>query len=119
MRTAEQTPPACSACYQQDVEAAHIDFEVSYDGPILGQENGALPYSVDDMIVCASCVSAAAGLLGLRSDEDRDAELEQLRAERVTLLDEAASQRAFADQLRAALALAPEPAAKRAKAAKA
>lgn len=106
-----QPPPACSGCYLQNVKLKHIDFEVCYDGPILGGP-GSIPYQVDDLILCEKCIENAAKLVGLKRHSKLIERIELLEAERAVLIEEAATQKAFADQLRGALALAPpEPVA--------
>jgi hypothetical protein len=58
MKFADPKPPFCSACYQHST-GRHIDFEASWDGPVL-EDGSKIKVSVDDLILCETCVTRAA-----------------------------------------------------------
>jgi hypothetical protein len=87
-----ETPPAmCSGCFGQYPDRQHIDFESSWDGPVVeggamgenGQVISRIPVSIDELILCEDCVREGASLLGL--SEENTAKLDQLRAEIIDL----------------------------------
>lgn len=69
MKIADSTPAFCSACYGQDPEAIYVDFESSWDGPIVDEGNG-MKISIDDLVICETCLLAAANMNGLDSTKD-------------------------------------------------
>lgn len=85
MRFANPKPPFCAACFQHST-GDHVDFEASYDGPVIEKDGIKIP--VDDLILCRDCVRAAAELIGM-VEPDRTAEyitgleehIEELKAE--------------------------------------
>lgn len=63
----------------------YVDLEATYEGPFVVQETSegvpVPPLSVNDLILCESCLTEAASLVGLGRVEEEKAELEALRAE--------------------------------------
>ncbi len=57
-------PAYCCACYSQNQGARHVDFEASYDGPVLVREDG-IKQTVDDLVICEACLVEAFSALGL------------------------------------------------------
>ena len=85
MRLADPKPPFCAACFQHSTDT-HVDFEASYDGPVIEKDGIKTP--VDDLILCESCVRSAANLLGMLDPEmllkliqDAEGEIRELRNE--------------------------------------
>ena len=67
------TPAYCAACFQQDSELRHIDFDAAYDGPVLTLEDGR-KQPIDDLVLCERCLNSAFALLdpdGLRPEVER------------------------------------------------
>lgn len=71
-------PVYCSACFNQNPDARHIDFDAASDRGY-GQRDDGLQVAMDDLVLCEGCVREAALLLGMEAGEDRGRELEQLR----------------------------------------
>jgi hypothetical protein len=79
------TPPVrCSACFGQYVDRDHVDFEASWDGPVVEGgyigENGLesnIRVSIDELVLCENCVRDAAALVGFGDVEKLSAELAQ------------------------------------------
>lgn len=82
---AAEIPPACSACFQQVPSERHVDFQVHFDGPfipgtdVLGEDapegTGTTSVTIDDLIICESCLKDAVELIGLGNVEEVKAEL--------------------------------------------
>lgn len=70
-------PAYCAACFGQNSEARHIDFESAYDGPVLTLEDGR-KQPIDDLVICEACLSEAFALLDPQELKQRIAELEGL-----------------------------------------
>lgn len=64
MKIADTTPAYCSSCFGQYPEQVYVDFESAWDGPIIDEGNG-MKISIDDLVICESCLTAAANLNGL------------------------------------------------------
>lgn len=78
IREADRPPVGCASCYGQYPQRRHVDFSASYEGPILGPQEGVVGaklLSVDDLIICDECLTAAAKILGLGN-------VDEVRAER-------------------------------------
>lgn len=69
MKIADSTPAFCSACYGQDPECIYVDFESAWDGPIIDEGNG-MKISIDDLVICETCLMAAANMKGLDSTKE-------------------------------------------------
>lgn len=110
MRIAYAAPPHCSSCYAQQPEKQHVDFESSYDGPVI---EGTIKVSIDEMIVCEDCMRLAASLLGFVDDEGAREELGALRQEVANLEDRLAERLAYTDQLERTIASKPKPPARK------
>lgn len=87
MRVAYTRPPYCAACFQHPEEDC-IDFEAAYDGPVIP---GSPTMTVDDLIICKSCLTAAATMLELTGMGE--AEREEYRKTMVALRLENRNQR--------------------------
>lgn len=96
-------PAYCAACFQARADVVHVDFGAAYDGPVLRQESGE-PQTIDDLIVCASCVRDAARALAIVENPAGDAEHARADAER-----RAGAWKAYAEALEGAHARRPEP----------
>lgn len=115
-----EIPQACSGCYRQNLDDDHVDLGVVHDGGVFrvkGEDEREV-HPVDDLILCRTCLVGAGRLVGLGEVDEVKAELAQALAERTAAVEQAAQALAFADQLRAALALQPaeQPQPRRAKA---
>lgn len=77
-----ETPAYCSACFSQNPQLRHVDFDAAWDGPVLDHESG-IKQVIDDLILCEECIGAAARLLGYvpASDDKMAAENQRLRTE--------------------------------------
>lgn len=58
------TATYCSSCHCQDTKAKYVDFDAYWDGPTLDTE-GQIKVPIDDLVLCETCLSAAAGLIGM------------------------------------------------------
>lgn len=113
MRIAESIPSACSACYGQYVTRRHIDFESSWDGPVISEgimgENGVIaqrvPVSIDELVICEDCLSAAARMLGM--DFKHAEKLKELRDAVQAAEERARGLEVHNQQMAAALASKP------------
>jgi hypothetical protein len=56
-------PQQCSSCFNQDTSLRHIDFQAACDRGWYGQDP-ATHISMDDLILCESCIGEAARQLG-------------------------------------------------------
>lgn len=69
----------CACCYNAS-EGKFVDMGAAFDGPVL--ENGM---SIDDLVLCESCVKSAGAALGADSAQDEitraNVEAERLRGE--------------------------------------
>lgn len=64
MRLIEKAPAFCSSCHQQKPNTLHVDFDAYWDGPVLDAANG-MKQSIDDLIICKDCLTAAGILIGM------------------------------------------------------
>lgn len=69
MRIAQGGVRYCSSCFGQYLDRDHIDFESSYDGPAIKQDNGDY-YHVADLVICSKCLENAGALIGLYPAND-------------------------------------------------
>jgi hypothetical protein len=93
---AEPAPPRCSGC----------------DGPVVpAAENvaGLVGHVIDDLILCETCITEAAQLVGLGNAAALTAERDQLEAGNRELRAKLAGFEDYAAKLEAALAAKPEP----------
>ena len=83
MQLAAIKPPFCAACYQHSTED-HVDFGGTYDGPMMLDEVGnKIP--IDDLIICRSCIRAAAKLVGMMDPKEDEKQVTELKAENAAL----------------------------------
>jgi hypothetical protein len=76
------TPVACASCYGQYTDRRHVDFGSSTDGAVLaGPSNiaGGKGQSIDEVIICDECLTAAAALIGLEDSAPLHAEVDELQ----------------------------------------
>jgi hypothetical protein len=69
MRIAHTPPVACASCFAQYPDKVHVDFESTWDGPVIN--NDGTNYSVDDLVICEDCMRAAYGEAAQRRRERR------------------------------------------------
>lgn len=115
---AEPAPPHCSACFQAKPQETHVDFSAAYDGPMvpaLEGTVGVVGHSIDDLIVCETCITEAAKLLGLSSEPALVADRDQLEAANGELHMQIAGLRDYVSKLEAAVNARPKPAPSKAK----
>jgi hypothetical protein len=105
-RIADHAPPACSACFTQQVEQRHIDYDAAWDGPTLPA--GDTVIAIDDLIICESCMIAGARLLGLQDWAESHEIVDALRAQVAAADEQLAAQQAYVDQLEKAVAAKPD-----------
>lgn len=98
---AEPSPPYCAACYQAVPGKRHVDFGSSTDGPVLpslGDVVGLVGHTIDEVVICETCIAEAAKLIGLEDAaalrgqldaalESNDALHEQLAGTRANVAD--------------------------------
>ena len=77
MRKAAVTPPYCSSCFQAKPNLLHIDFEATFDGPMINPTDG-ISISVDNLIICLDCMARAAHLAGFSKQSDLKQENNEL-----------------------------------------
>lgn len=72
MKVAKVAPPYCASCFQQQPEKTYVDLEAAYDGPVIstGRAGNTIKVAIDDLILCETCLTAAAKLLGLVEADD-------------------------------------------------
>lgn len=99
-------PIYCSACFGQNPDARHIDFDAAADRGYGDTDNG-LKISMDDLILCEECVKAGAVLLGMMDTETFQGRLHSLehRLEEEKRRAEKATE--YADRMEDALAHRP------------
>jgi hypothetical protein len=109
---AEPAPPRCSGCFQQKPQERHVDFGAAYDGPVVpAAENvaGLVGHVIDDLILCETCITEAAQLVGLGNAAALTAERDQLEAGNRELRAKNVGLEDYNAKLEAALAAKPEP----------
>jgi hypothetical protein len=118
VKVCDTPPPFCASCYGQYTDLRHVDLEASYDGPvveggIIGEDmqvQDKIKVSIDELVLCETCLSEAAALIGLTSDAGtRMAELAQRNQEQAERL---LGLQAYVDQLEKAITSKPAPAKK-------
>lgn len=104
MNLAEQPPPYCSSCYGAYPERPHIDFEATWDGPVIDHEAGTRQ-AIDDLIVCEECLAQAAGLLGYAppATDERDETIAALEQRVADLTERLRSAEHYAQQIEDAI----------------
>jgi hypothetical protein len=110
IQLAEPAPPRCSACFQQKPQERHVDFGASYDGPVVpSAENvaGLVGHVIDDLILCETCITEAAQLVGLGNAAALTAERDQLEAGNRELRAKLAGFEDYAAKLETALQAKP------------
>lgn len=71
-------PTYCSACFNQDSSAQHVDFDASVDRGYGNRDDG-LKVAMDDLILCEHCLRRGAELVGMRDARELQDELDSLR----------------------------------------
>jgi hypothetical protein len=106
IRVAEVAPPACSSCFQQNVDEPHVDFGAYWDGPVL---DGAKAMQIDDLVICRTCLAEAVRVLpGI--DEVGKERLERLVEENAVLRAANEGQAVYIGKLEDAVAAKPKKA---------
>ena len=116
IQIAEPAPPRCSACFQAKPQETHVDFGAAYDGPVVpAAENvaGLVGHVIDDLILCETCITEAAKLIGLDNAAAVIAERDQLEAGNRELRAKLAGFEDYANKLQAALDAKPQPATRK------
>lgn len=91
IRIADPSPPYCAACYQAKPAETHVDFGAATDGPMLAALDGAVGvvgHSVDDVVICKTCIGLAARLVGLEDAEALRRALDEANARNDALHDQ-------------------------------
>lgn len=94
---AEPSPPYCASCYQAKPQEPHVDFGAATDGPMLAPLEGAVGvvgHSVDDVVICSTCIAEAAKLIGLENAEELRTELDEANATNERLHEQLSGTRA-------------------------
>lgn len=108
---AQPAPPHCSGCYQQKPQETHVDFGAAYDGPVvpaLAGTVGVVGHSIDELVLCATCIRTAAALIGLTDEGPLIAERDQLEAGNQSLRAELAGYRDYMERLEGAISVRPD-----------
>lgn len=80
IHVAETPPSYCASCHQQKPDEVHIDFGAYLDGPVMQLAGGGQDaVAIDDLVVCATCMRAAANAMGFVNAPDLEAENRSLR----------------------------------------
>lgn len=98
-------PIYCSACFNQDPSARHVDFDAASDR---GYGINATPIIMDDLILCEKCVQHAAKLVDYEDAGPLSAELVRLNEENQRLQIERDKAVGYADKMEDALHHRPE-----------
>lgn len=109
MKIADSPPTHCSCCYGTNIESPHVDFEVTYEGPVFLEKLDADPVLIDEIIMCESCMEEAAGLLGFVKAEETLAKMDDMAVELARLEGALVESRTYASSLESALQSKPEP----------
>jgi hypothetical protein len=85
IREAQTPPVACASCGGQYPGRRHVDFGSAGDYGMVPSQNvaGGKMVSVDDLVVCEECVTAAARVLGLGDVTEAEQRVDRLN-ERLT-----------------------------------
>jgi hypothetical protein len=92
----QPAPPYCAACHQAVPDQRHVDFGASFDGPMLpalSDTVGTVGHSIDEVVICETCIAAAGRLLGLEDASDLREQLDRALSENDVLQDRLAGQR--------------------------
>jgi hypothetical protein len=104
------TPIFCSACHNQDSSARHVDFDAACDrGYGSLEDNPDIKISMDDLVLCETCLRHGASLVGLVDADEQGARVESLErrlAEETRRCEQAVN---YANRMEEALAARPEP----------
>lgn len=103
------TPMYCSACHNQDSTIPHVDFDAACDRGYGLQADSGVKVSMDDLILCATCLKSGAGLIGMVDEDAQAARIESLErrlAEETKRCEQAVG---YANRMEEALAQRPEP----------
>lgn len=104
---AAATPMYCSACGCQNPKLLHVDFDAACDRGYGAGE--AVKVSMDDLILCETCLRSGAALVGMVDGTEPGERIEMLErrlAEEKLRADKAAS---YAQRMEDALKERPEP----------
>ena len=112
MKVCDVPPPHCASCYGQYTDMRHVDLEASYDGPVIeggvvgpdGVVVNKIPVSIDELVLCETCLIEAAALIGMRPV---DGLIDELRQRNQTQAEELLGLKAYVQQLEAAVATKP------------
>jgi hypothetical protein len=105
---AEPSPPYCASCFQAKPTETHVDFGATYDGPVMpglgdiaqAPDEACVTYhTIDDLIVCSTCIADAAKLIGLEDAGKLRRELKRQRQVNDDLHTRLAAQDAKIDAL--------------------
>lgn len=93
-----EVPPAyCSGCFLAQPESRHVDFGVSWDGPVIGEGDGRS--FIDDLVLCEKCVRDAAALVGAGDVTEQAARVAMLESELATVRERLAGLADYATRL--------------------
>jgi hypothetical protein len=101
------TPTHCSACFNQNPQVRHIDFDAACDRGYGNSE--AVKVQLDDLILCETCLRSGAALVDMVDATElaeRIATLESRMAAEVKRADQAVG---YANRMEQALAARPAP----------
>jgi uncharacterized coiled-coil protein SlyX len=107
LRIADPPPSHCSACFAQNPGRTHVDFNVSWDGPVIpggvmGEDGELHPgpqVTIDDLIICEPCLRRAAELIGLVDPQVEQDHLDELDGQLQELKERLAGQAGYIDKL--------------------
>jgi hypothetical protein len=101
------TPQYCAACFNQQPQLRHIDFDAALDRGYGKPE--AVQVTMDDAIICENCVKEAGRLLGMLEQSAWTKEKADLERKLSIRTKERDQSRRYADTIESALSHRPEP----------
>lgn len=69
-------PMYCSACFGQDITLRHVDFDAACDRGYGGEDH---TISMDDLVLCETCLRYGATLVGMVDAEENANEIANLK----------------------------------------
>lgn len=104
------TPMFCSACHNQDNSKQHVDFDAACDrGYGESEDNPGIRISMDDLVLCETCLRDGASRIGMVDSEQHAAKVASLEgrlAEETRRCEQAVN---YANRMEEALAARPDP----------
>jgi hypothetical protein len=107
IRLADRPPIYCAACFNQQQDLRHVDFDAASDRGY-GESEG-LSISMDDIIMCENCVKVGAEQVGMTDDATLKAELAAAKDRADAAEKDAEKQAEYASRLETLFDKRPQP----------